>query len=120
MPKVTVVCYLFSLLFYGMGYSKTLVIKNAVAEHLNTYDFTIYVSLATGYFVLTIFFAVIGSLVFYVKHKGDQGIKALNNTELRIIAGKGVCTRRRGSRLNVKAQLPQSEYALDLNRRMSS
>ena len=63
MPNLTAVCYLFSLLFYGIGYSKTLVFKNAV--EVNAYG---YVSQATVYFVLAIFLAVIGSLFFYIKH----------------------------------------------------
>lgn len=72
MLKVTAICYFSSLLFYGMGYSKTLVIKNLLT--LNTYDYTIYVSLATDYFVLAISFAVIGSLFFHVKDNRKQEI----------------------------------------------
>lgn len=64
MPKLTAVFYLSSLLFYGMGYLKILVLKNV---DVNTYDFTRYVSLATAYFVVTILFAVIGSLFFCVR-----------------------------------------------------
>lgn len=65
MPNITVLFYLSAVLFYGMGYSKTLLIKNAVTKHINTYDYTILVSLATGYYVLAIFFAVFGSVFFY-------------------------------------------------------
>lgn len=64
MPNTTVICYLSSLLFYGIGYWKTLHIQNAVIERINTYDYTIFVSLATSYYVLAIFFAVIGSLLY--------------------------------------------------------
>ena len=62
--NVTVICYLFSLLSFGMGYSKMLVYKNAITEHINTYDYTVDLSLATSFLVLTIFFAVIG-FTFY-------------------------------------------------------
>lgn len=83
MPNVTAYCYLSSLLFYALGYSKTLVIKNAVTEHVNTYDYTIDVSIATGYFVLTIFLVVIGSIVFYVKNNREQEIIEMNDIKLR-------------------------------------
>jgi len=74
MPNATTICYLSSLLFYGMGYSKMLVLKNPVTEHVN-----IHVSLATSYFVLTILFAVIGSLFFYDKNNRDQEIIEIND-----------------------------------------
>jgi len=83
MQNVTVICYLSSILFYGMGYLKTLVIRNAVSKHLTTYDYTIYVSLATGYFVLAIFFAVIGSLFFYVKNNRNQNVIKITEIKLR-------------------------------------
>lgn len=100
MPKESAICYLSSLLFYGMGYSKMLVLN---IGHLNTYDFTRYVSLATVYFVLTIFLAVIGTLFLYV--------------EFRVKAGRRLDKRRRASIPKVKAQ---SKYGIDLERRMSS
>ncbi|MDR3541292.1 MAG: hypothetical protein P4L69_10060 [Desulfosporosinus sp.] len=64
MRNITVICYLFSLLSLGMGYLKMLVFENAITEHINTYDFTIDLSLAISFFVLTIFFAVLG-FIFY-------------------------------------------------------
>lgn len=64
MRNVTVICYFFSLLSFGMGYSTMLVYKNRITEHLNTYDYTIDLSLATSFLVLTIFFAVIGFTFF--------------------------------------------------------
>lgn len=67
MRNVTVSCYLFSLLSFGMGYSKMLVYKNAITEHVKTYDYTIDLSLATSFLVLTIIFAVIGFTLFFVK-----------------------------------------------------
>ena len=87
MPNVTAICYLTSLLFYGMGYSKMLIIKNAVTENVNTYDNTIHVSLATTFFVLAIFLAVIGSLFFYVKNNREQKNIKINDIEFREKAG---------------------------------
>lgn len=119
MPNVTVICYLSSLLFYGMGYLKTLVIQNAVT--LDTYDYTFYVSLATGYFVLAIVLAVIGSLFFYVNSKKVNKVIQMNNIiKLREEAGRKMDDRRRASIFEVKAQLRQSEYSLDLDKMMSS
>lgn len=85
--KVTAICYLSSLLFYGMGYSKMLVLN--IAE-VNTYDYIIYVSFATAYFVLTIFLAVIGSLFFYVKTiKIKKPLKLLtSNIELKRVGDR--------------------------------
>lgn len=67
MPNVTVICLLFSLLSYGMGFSKTLILNNS-AEPINTYAY-INVSLAAGYYVLAIFFSVIGCFFYFVKKK---------------------------------------------------
>ena len=64
MRNATLICYLFSLLSFGIGYSKTLVYKNAIIEQVNTYDYTINSSLATSFFVLTIFFAVAGLAIY--------------------------------------------------------
>jgi len=119
MPKVTAISYIFSLMFYGMGYLKTLVINNAITELLNTYDFTINASLATGYFVLAIFFALTGSLLFYVKYNRDQKIK-MKDLELRVISSRGLDDRRRASIPELNPQLTQPKYGLDLYRRMSS
>lgn len=64
--NVTAICYFLSLLSFGMGYSKVLIYKNAIKEHINinTYDYTVDLSLATSFLVLTIFLAVIG-FIFY-------------------------------------------------------
>lgn len=121
MPNITTIFYISSLLFYGMGYSKTLVIQNAVAEHLNTYDYTMYVSLATVYFVLAIFCAIIGSFFFYIKSNKDQKISHIKNLEFKVKADVGLVNRRRHASISeVKAQLRQAEYGLNLERRMSS
>ena len=60
MPNLTIICYLTSLLFYGMGSSKIFDLSNAVS--------------ATSYFVFAIFFAVIGSVFFYVKNNTHRQI----------------------------------------------
>jgi hypothetical protein len=124
MPKVTAICYLSSLLSYGMGFSKILVLKNAVTEYVNTYDYTINASLATGYFVFAIFFAVIGSLFFYynfyVHNNREQETIEINNIEFRGKAGRESDDKRQASILEIKARLTESEYGLDLDRRMSS
>lgn len=120
MPNVSVICYLSSLLFYGMGYSKSLIIKNAVTEHVNTYDYTMHISLATAYFVFAIFLAVIGSVLFYMKNYKAQEIIDINAKEFKVKAAGKTNDRRRSSILEVKAQLTQSKYCLDLDRRMSS
>ncbi len=73
MPTVTVICFLSSLLSYGMGFSKMSALKDGITEQVTTYN-TLYVSLATGYFVLAIFFGVIGFLFFYVKSNREQAI----------------------------------------------
>ena len=72
MRNVTVICYLFSLLSFGMGYSKVLVYKNAIMEQVNTYDYISALSLTTSFFVLAIFFAVIGFAIYtlrIIEHK---------------------------------------------------
>jgi len=81
MPNVTIVCYLSSLLSYGMGFSKMLVLKNVGTEHVNIYDYNIQVTLATGYFVLAIFLVVIGFLFFYVMNNKEQEIMTSNSEE---------------------------------------
>lgn len=83
MPNVTIICYLSSLLAYGMGFSKMLVLKNAVTEHVNTFDYNINVSLATGYFVLAIFFAVIGFLFYTLRIIESKKLLKLNDIEFR-------------------------------------
>jgi hypothetical protein len=124
MPKVTVICYLSSLLSYGMGFLKMLGLNNAVTEYADTYDYTINVSLATGYYVFAIFFAVIGSLFFYyysyVQNNSEQETIEMNNLEFRGKEGRESDDRRLVSILELKARLTQSEYGLDLDRRMSS
>jgi len=108
MPNLTAICYLSSLLFYGMGYSKTLVIQNAFTVN-TTYDYTIHVSLATGYFVLAILLAIIGSLIYYVQNNKDQEAIEMKDIEFRIKAGRKLDDRRRASIMGVKTQLTQSE-----------
>lgn len=121
MPKGTAISYAFSLVFYGMGYLKTLVIDNAIKVPINTYDFTINASLATGYFVLAIFFALTGSLLFYVKYHKDREITKRKDLDLRVVSGRGLDDRRRASIPELKAKLTRRpRYGLDPYRRMSS
>ena len=70
-PKVTAVCFLSSLLFFVLGYSKTLIIEKALT--VNTNDYT----LATGYYCLVIFFAVVGFgyLFYYVNNRKQTLLK---------------------------------------------
>jgi len=83
MPYVTAICYLFSLVFYGIGYLEVLVLKNAVTEYSSTYDYNIHVSLATSYFVLAIVFTIIGTIFFCVKNNRTQAIIEMNDPEFR-------------------------------------
>lgn len=64
MRSLTVICYLLSLLSLGKGYSKMLAYKNVVIEHVNTYEYTLDLTLAISFLVLAIFFAVTG-FTFY-------------------------------------------------------
>ncbi|AFM40359.1 hypothetical protein Desaci_1333 [Desulfosporosinus acidiphilus SJ4] len=91
MPKQTVVCYLLSLLFYGMGSSRISV--------LNSNAFTTDVLLATVYFVLTIWLIVIGSAYYYLMTRRKKA---------------------RRLRSRRKVQVLQFEYDVDLLRRMTS
>lgn len=122
MPNVTAICYFCSLLFYGIGYSKTLLIKNAVVDNIDTFDYSIQVSLATGCFVLAIFFTVIGSVFFfYLKNNREQETIELHNVEFRVKADRRLDAERSLVSISeVKAQLAQSDYGLDLHRRLSS
>jgi len=64
-----------------MGFLETLAIKDGVAEHGGATFDTFHVSVATGYFVLAIFLAVIGSLFFYTKLSREQeSIKIIKKT----------------------------------------
>ena len=81
MRNVTVTCYLFSLISFGMGYLKMLVLENAITEHINTYDYTVDLSLAISFFVLTIFLAVIGFAfysVYNAKEEANRRAKVRN------------------------------------------
>jgi len=63
-----------------MGFLQTSAIKDGVAEHGTTFD-SFHVSVATGYFVLAIFLAVIGSLFFFTKLSREQeSIKIMKKT----------------------------------------
>lgn len=79
--KYSGIFYLFSLLSYEMGYSKVLVINSAVTEYMDSYDYIIHESLAMGYFVIAIFLAVIGCLLFYFNNINQEIIET-NDVEL--------------------------------------
>lgn len=83
MPNATVICYLASVLSYGMGFSKMLVLNDVATGHLTTYDFNIHVSLATGYFVLAIFFAVCGFLFYTLRVLESNKLSELSDIEFR-------------------------------------
>lgn len=118
MLKITGACYLSSLLFYGIGYSKVLVLNKG---QVNTQDFTAYVSLATVSFVLTIFLIVVGSLFYYVKNIKDQGIIKTDDLQSKVNKRRRRAEiRRRANKLGVKTQLTQIEYEVNLDSRMSS
>jgi hypothetical protein len=117
MAYVIAVCYLSSVLSYGMGYSEMLVFKNAVIDHLNAQDYNIHVLLTTGYFVLAIFFAIIGFFFFYLKNSSEQEIIDL---EFERKIDRESDDYKRTSILEVKAQLTQPEYGLDEDRTMYS
>lgn len=95
------------------------ILKNA---DVNTYDFTFIVSLTTAYFVLTIFLALIGSLFLYVKTLKGQETNEIYNIEYRFKAkaSRKSYARRRASAPEIRTQLSQSNYGVDLERRMSS
>lgn len=99
MPNSTVICYLSSLLSYGMGFFKISVLKHAVTEHANTYDYNINVSLATGYFVLAIFFTTIGFLFFYIKNNREQDTTEINDMEFIVNGCRELDDRGRASQL---------------------
>ena len=103
MPKQTIVCYLFSLLFYGMGSSQMSVLNSG---YLNTNGFTANVLQATVYFVLSIWFIVIGSIYYYVMARGKRA--------------RRLRYRRRVAKSSAVAQLSQFEYNVDLVRRKIS
>lgn len=103
MPKPTVGCYLFSLLFYGMGSSKMSILNSG---HLNANAFTANVIQATIYFVLTIWLIVIGSAYYYVMIRRKRARRLRN--------------RRRVAGSVAKVHLSQLEYDVDLTRRMTS
>ena len=76
--KYSGIFYLFSLLSYGMGYSKVLVLNSAVTEYVDPYDYIMHESLAMGYFGLVIFLAVIGCLLFYFNNLNQEIIETID------------------------------------------
>ena len=87
MPNVTVICFFSSILSYGLGFSKILSLKNAVTDNIG-YDFNFLVSIATGYFVLAIFFAVIGFLFYISRVKETKKLAKLSDLDFRGNSGE--------------------------------
>jgi hypothetical protein len=119
MPKKAVICYLSSLILYGLGYSTTLGLERGF---MNSYDYTFYISLATVYFVLSIFFAVIGSIFLYlVKAKAVQEQSRpgfYQDYSMRYIKYKGIGDP--ASTCEMKESPIRYKYRDDWKRRMSS
>ena len=96
MRNVTVICYLCSLLSFRIGYLKMLAYKNAIVEHVNTYDYTVDLSLATSFLVLTIFLAVIGFTFYILEIREHKKMPRRNTTskdsELAFMEGKTGCS----------------------------
>lgn len=76
MPNVTVICFFSSLLCYGLGFLKIFSLNNAIIDNIG-YDFNILVSIATSYFVMAIFFAVIGFLCYISNKKSNKELLKL-------------------------------------------
>lgn len=83
MPNITIICFLSSILFYGMGFLKMQVFKNAALEQVSTYDYSILVSLTTVYFSLAIFLAAIGFLFFYAKNSENKTLWKFDDCDCR-------------------------------------
>ncbi|MDQ7097139.1 hypothetical protein REC12_26430 [Desulfosporosinus sp. PR] len=116
MPKITVICYLFSLLCYGLGSWKMSALKNL---NWAMTDYTVYVSLATVYFVLTIFLLVLGSFFFLARILKEREVAVADCISPKAEAARRVDKSRWRSASGVKVQLP-SNYDVKLERRLSS
>ena len=110
MPKITAACYLFSLLFYGLGSFKMSVLH---VGQLNAYTYTEYVFQATLFFVLTNFLIIVGTGIYYVK---------ITNHDIKVRAKTYERSnhRKRVSVPKVKTQFSKPMYGIELDRRMSS
>lgn len=97
MPTITAYCYLLSLLFYVMGSLKTRAIENVISGHLTHYNLTLNISLATGYFVLTIFLAVVGSYFLYLEYRLAQKRRRYSKLRFQVKMDKTPHTIRRAS-----------------------
>lgn len=110
MPKITAACYIFSLLFYGLGYFKMSALN---VGQLDAYTYTEYAFQATLFFVLTNFLIIVGTGIYYVKitnHNLKVRAKAYAKSNYR----RGVSVPR------VKTQFSRQMYGIELDRRMSS
>lgn len=82
MPNVTVICFFSSLLCYGLGFLKISSLNNAIIDNIG-YDFNILVSIATSYFVMAIFFAVVGFLCYISNKKSNKKLLKLRDMNFR-------------------------------------
>lgn len=109
MPKLTSACYLFSLLFFGLGCLKMSVLN---VGQLNASTFSEYAFQATLYFVLTNFLIVVGTGIYYVR--GNN-----HDIKLRVKAYERL-NRGRISEPKVKPHFSRPMYGIELDRRMTS
>ncbi|MGC7872231.1 hypothetical protein ACPUYX_11965 [Desulfosporosinus sp. SYSU MS00001] len=121
MPKVTVVCYIASLMFYGFAYSRNLMFNPG---QIYTFDDSFNLYLATIYYVLAIVSAVIGSLVFYLSTlRVESPFEAQEAMDLgHSYKYKRARERVSGERARskIKAQSVQYNHGMDWERRISS
>lgn len=110
MPRITAVCYIFSLLFYVVGYFKMSVLNGG---QLDAYTYTEYVFQATLFFVLTNFLIIVGTGIYYVKVTN-------HDVNVRVKLHERPNHRRRVSVPKVKTRYSSSIYGIKLDRRMSS
>ena len=110
MPKITATCFLFSLLFFGLGSLKMSALN---VGQLNAYVYTEYVFQTTLFFVLTNFLIVVGTGIYFVKTKSVD-------IKVRANAYERSNYRKRTSVPKVKTRFSRSTYGIELHRRMSS
>lgn len=110
MPKITAACYIFSLLFYGLGYFKMSALN---VGQLDAYTYTEYVFQATLFFVLTNFLIIVGTGIYYIKITN-------HDIKVRVKAYERSSHRRRVNVPKVKTQFSRPMYGIELDRRMSS
>ena len=85
MPKITAISFLTSLAFCGIGNSGLLALQNST-RYVNAGDSNLHVLLTVSYFVLTIFFAVIGFVFyfynFYIRNLRENEVSGISDIEI--------------------------------------